>query len=107
MLFRSSTLDAAALLANRHVTMITGRENQVWHRDSMDRMNEWLLNEVPSLRDKFCKRVFESFGHQDLLWSSRASAPGGFYATIADALEKGRQLKHLPVARATLEGPRA
>lgn len=102
-----SSLDAAALLANRHVTMLTGRENQVWHRDSIDRMNEWLLNEAPSLRDKFTKRVFESFGHQDLLWSSRAAAPGGPYATIADALEKSRQLRHLPVARTTSAAPRA
>jgi hypothetical protein len=55
------------------ITLITGAENQVWHRDSIDRMHEWLLNQA---RDKdrpfFEKHVLSGYGHQDLYWSTKA-----------------------------------
>jgi hypothetical protein len=63
----------------KDITLITGTENQVWHRDSIDRMHEWLQRKLgrdaraggrPATR--FRKRVFDRFGHVDLWWSSQA-----------------------------------
>jgi hypothetical protein len=68
-----SYLDPKPFVKNRCVTMITGRENQVWHRESLDRMNEWLVNELPlGDRTRVVKHVLAGYGHQDLLWSSKA-----------------------------------
>jgi pimeloyl-ACP methyl ester carboxylesterase len=46
------------------LTLITGGENPLWHRDSVDRMSEWLSRY--DLRP--CKFVLDGFGHQDLWW---------------------------------------
>jgi pimeloyl-ACP methyl ester carboxylesterase len=58
--------------AGRRVTLITGNENQVWHRNSIDLMSEWLGNgpNIPGLTIK--KHVLTKYGHQDLYWSSKA-----------------------------------
>jgi hypothetical protein len=63
----------------RDITLITGSENQVWHRDSIDRMYEWLQRTLgrtgpgrPATGMR--KRVFDRFGHIDLWWSSQAPA---------------------------------
>jgi pimeloyl-ACP methyl ester carboxylesterase len=59
----------------RRVTLITGNENQVWHRDSIDRMYEWLRRELPLARRPFIrKHVLPQYAHQDLFWSSKAAA---------------------------------
>ncbi|MEN8181686.1 MAG: alpha/beta fold hydrolase [Myxococcota bacterium] len=57
------------------VTLITGDRNQLWHRDSIDRMYEWLTRGTrrPSLRDKYKKVIKRGYGHQDLLWGRDAS----------------------------------
>lgn len=52
------------------LTLITGNENQLWHRDSIDRMYEWLANHFGSQHAE--KHVLKRFAHQDLLWSSLA-----------------------------------
>ena len=57
------------------LTLITGTENQVWHRDSIDCMHEWLHRELGSGARKIRKRVFEDYGHVDLWWSRRAEGP--------------------------------
>jgi hypothetical protein len=46
------------------ITLLTGAENPLWHRDSIDRMGEWLsrLGAVPR------KHVLDGYGHQDLWW---------------------------------------
>lgn len=55
------------------MTLITGAQNQVWHRDSIDRMHEWLLNHARYQdRRLFEKHVLPGYGHQDLYWSSNA-----------------------------------
>jgi hypothetical protein len=71
------------------VTLITGGENQVWHRDSIDRMYEWLQRTLgragpgrPVTRMR--KRVFDRFGHVDLWWSSRA--PGEVFPFVSEVL---------------------
>jgi pimeloyl-ACP methyl ester carboxylesterase len=70
--------------AGRHITLITGNENQVWHRNSMDLMHEWLGNgrALPGLHLK--KHVLRGYGHQDLYWSS--NAPNEVYPLIAEGL---------------------
>jgi pimeloyl-ACP methyl ester carboxylesterase len=65
------------------VHLLTGNENQLWHRDSIDRMYDWLKREP---RVRVSKRVFERYGHQDLWWSPRSSAPGGVYEYVASRL---------------------
>jgi hypothetical protein len=65
--------------ANKRITLITGNENQVWHRDCMDRMYEWLcngepLNGRPQSEDPLIvKHVLPKYGHQDLYWSTEAA----------------------------------
>lgn len=71
--------------APRAITLITGAENQVWHRDSIDRMHEWLINHAAYAdRSLFTKHVLPGFGHQDLYWSSEA--PAKVYGLISAAL---------------------
>ena len=56
----------------RDITLITGYWNRVWHRDSIDKMYEWLTSGPNALkRDKVSKHIFEEFGHYDLLWGER------------------------------------
>jgi hypothetical protein len=55
------------------VTLITGARNRLWHRDSIDRMHEWLCRGDPARRAKFHKRVLPDYGHQDLLWGRESS----------------------------------
>lgn len=63
-------LDASGLRGKR-ITLITGHRNLLWHRDSIDRMYEWLLNE--GLRDDLVtKHILHRYAHQDLLWSASA-----------------------------------
>jgi cholesterol oxidase len=66
-------LDTAENFQRRAVTLVTGNENQVWHRDSMDRMYEWLWNRLPlEARRLLRKYVLPGYGHQDLYWSANA-----------------------------------
>jgi pimeloyl-ACP methyl ester carboxylesterase len=50
------------------VFLVTGARNQLWHRDSIDRMYEWLTQGAAGKSPKFRKKVFADYGHQDLLW---------------------------------------
>jgi hypothetical protein len=73
------------------LTLITGAENQLWHRDSIDRMHEWLQRssvwrEQQTDGPRLAKRVFERFGHQDLFLSPRASAADGVYEYVRQRL---------------------
>lgn len=54
------------------VTLITGAKNQLWHRDSIDRMYEWLTRGSGRQTPKVRKRVLRDYGHQDLLWGKDA-----------------------------------
>jgi len=78
------------------VTLITGTRNALWHRDSIDRMYEWLRRgavlrgpETPARKGSggtVEKIVFPEFGHQDLLWGKKA--PEIVFPRIVDALTK-------------------
>jgi hypothetical protein len=50
------------------VTLITGAMNRLWHRDSVDRMYEWLKRGTGQSSGRYEKIVFMNNGHQDLLW---------------------------------------
>jgi len=55
------------------VTLITGAHNQLWHRDSVNRMYEWLARgSNAEQRAKFHKVILPDYGHQDLLWGKSA-----------------------------------
>jgi hypothetical protein len=60
----------------KFITLITGARNQLWHRDSIDRMYEWLSRGVrkPNThRPTVTKHILPTYGHQDLLWGKRAN----------------------------------
>ncbi|MFT7623161.1 MAG: cholesterol oxidase [Myxococcota bacterium] len=70
-----SYLQPAPFAALPRLTLLTGNENRLWHRDSIDNMYEWLLNSgvgrPGSDASQVCdleKHVLLGFGHQDLLW---------------------------------------
>ena len=54
------------------ITLITGARNQLWHRDSVNRMYEWLTSGSSQARAKVRRHVLREYAHQDLLWGKRA-----------------------------------
>lgn len=61
------------------VALITGAENQLWHRDSVDRMYQWLMNDLEgaprrNLKHQVKRHVLSGYAHQDLLWGKNAWA---------------------------------
>jgi hypothetical protein len=76
--------EARQNFAGRHITLITGNENQVWHRNSMDLMHEWLGNGKALRGLQLRKHVLHGYGHQDLYWSTKA--PNNVYPLIAEGL---------------------
>ena len=53
--------------ALERLTLIGGGLNRLWHRDSIDRMADWLLRN-PERPSNWSKVMLRDFGHQDLLW---------------------------------------
>lgn len=60
--------------------LLTGALNMLWHRDSIDRMHEFLLRGGARCR----KWVLPHYGHQDLLWGREAATE--VFPTLASAL---------------------
>ncbi|MEE8079221.1 MAG: alpha/beta fold hydrolase [Pseudomonadales bacterium] len=54
------------------VTLITGDRNRIWHRDSIDRMYEWLTRGTARPGNRYRKVIFRENGHQDLLWGKNS-----------------------------------
>jgi pimeloyl-ACP methyl ester carboxylesterase len=52
------------------VTVLGGAQNPLWHRDSVDRMYDWLRRVLPA--DRCRKHVLDDYGHQDLWWGRRS-----------------------------------
>ena len=73
-------------LSLARVTVMTGALNRLWHRDSIDRMYEWLTRGCVRRACHVRKRVFEGYGHQDLLWGPHS--PEDVYPTILDAVRE-------------------
>lgn len=61
---------------NKRVTCITGADDRIWHRDSMDLMYEWLRNECtsPGERQRHRKYIVPRYGHLDIFWGKDAQA---------------------------------
>jgi hypothetical protein len=76
----------ASPFRDKRITLITGNENQLWHRDSIDRMYAWLVDELPAERSQFVKHVLPRYGHQDLYWSTEAKKD--VYPKILAGLEE-------------------
>jgi hypothetical protein len=72
---------------DKTITLITGAQNQLWHRDSIDLMYEWLLGHCPGCT--VTKHVFPELAHQDLLWGTTAKAV--VYGKIAAGLSGSPQ----------------
>jgi len=66
------------------LTLITGQLNRLWHRDSIDRMHEWLCRGSSQTSLVARKHVLKNYAHQDLLWSKRS--PLDVYPLIAEGL---------------------
>ena len=54
------------------VTLITGESNRLWHRDSIDRMHEWLCRGDSTALRRITKHVLPNYAHQDLLWGPKS-----------------------------------
>jgi hypothetical protein len=67
---------------DHHITLIGSTDNQLWHRDSIDLMYEWLCSNAGSRRHQF-RKVIVPGGHQDLYWGRDAQS---VYRHILDAI---------------------
>jgi hypothetical protein len=68
-----------------NITLITGALNRLWHRDSVDRMYEWLLRDGGRATLRRCEKIiFRRNGHQDLLWGTNSWTE--VFPRIADGL---------------------
>lgn len=71
--------------AGKRATLITGAENRLWHRDSMDRMHDWLLSHASFRRDPLHrKHVLRDYAHLDLFLGEGAETD--VYPLIAAGL---------------------
>lgn len=69
---------------DKRVTLITGAQNQLWHRDSIDRMYDWLRNQP--CQHYPVKRIRPGYAHQDLLWGKTEPETG---SVVYDWIEEG------------------
>lgn len=66
----------------RQVTLITGRENALWHRDGLRHTYEHLRRALPHVR--ISKHLVSGYAHQDLLWGRHAA--DDVFGTIAQGV---------------------
>jgi pimeloyl-ACP methyl ester carboxylesterase len=60
---------------DKRTTLITGAENRLWHRDSVDRMHDWLLSHASFRRQPaHRKHVLSDYAHLDLFLGDGADA---------------------------------
>ncbi len=55
----------------RHVLLLTGRHNRLWHPNSMATMHGWLLDRGAD-PTRLRRRTLPGYAHQDLLWAATA-----------------------------------
>lgn len=69
----------------RSITLLGGAQNRLWHRESLDRMQEWLLRGTRDSRDGWCRKsIVRSHAHLDLLFGKDAKRE--VYPRILDAV---------------------
>lgn len=73
---------------DKQVTLLAASNNHIWHRDSVDRMYEWLRNHGCS---NSTKHVLSGYNLQELLWSP--SARSHVYPLIAAAIHAAPALR--------------
>ncbi len=54
------------------VTLITGEDNRLWHRRSINEMYQWLIRGPQKLPYEVHMTVIPKYAHQDLLWGKEA-----------------------------------
>lgn len=54
------------------VTLITGKENRLWHRRSIGEMYQWLIRRSANGSAEIQMKVISGYGHQDLLWGRKS-----------------------------------
>src|SRR5690606_31211903 len=61
--------------SGKRITSVTGAENRLWHRDSIDLMHEWLLCRAwaGDAERRPQKHVFRDYAHLDLFWANDAA----------------------------------
>jgi hypothetical protein len=67
------------------LTLITGNENQLWHRESIDIMHDWLQRPLDP-KPRVTKFVESGFGHQDLFWCEETARRKRMYDRFVSAL---------------------
>jgi len=73
-------------LSSIQLTLITGNENQLWHRESIDVMYDW-LQRSPRPARPVVKHVENGFGHQDLFWCEESARRRRLYERFGEALD--------------------
>jgi len=74
------------------ITLVTGLLNQIWHRDSIDRMYEWLRRGPARPTPRVRKEILDEYAHQDLLWGRNAHAD--VFRLIEGGLSAAYQAAH-------------
>lgn len=108
--FGADRNDRSLLGANAHeaferlerVTLVTGNENSLWHRRGIDQMYEWLRQGVAHTEQKYPRKLFPGYGHQDLLWGEHASRD--VFEHIRSGLPKTR-VPSSPLPLPSSDGP--
>jgi hypothetical protein len=75
-----------AFLSLERVTLVTGVANRLWHRDSIDRMYEWLRRGAKTRPGQIRKHVLAGYAHQDLLWGRNVANEGDVFDVVVNAL---------------------
>ncbi|HTV19109.1 MAG TPA: hypothetical protein VMG12_10570, partial [Polyangiaceae bacterium] len=73
-------------LSSMQLTLITGNENQLWHRESIDVMYDW-LQRSPRPAQPVVKHVENGFGHQDLFWCEESARRKRMFERFGEALD--------------------
>lgn len=88
---------------NKRVTALTGSDDRLWHRDSIDLMYEWLRNEATDPvgdprfeRQRHRKYIVPRYGHLDIFWGEQAFRDA--YPAIHTGLTLSGFQKDFPLA---------
>ena len=67
-------LASGPMFKDKNVTLISGADNRLWHRDSMDLMYEWLREHARGGSGAVFKQVYPGYGLQEIVWGKGARA---------------------------------
>jgi pimeloyl-ACP methyl ester carboxylesterase len=81
-------LSSGPRFKDKVVTLVAAAENRLWHRDSIDLMHEWLLQNASGGDGAVFKQVYPGYGLQELVWGTNANKD--IYPNIEKGL-RGRE----------------